>query len=305
MLKSLDESENPDNKPNEKGVLICAQDVSRMSSPGHFDQSNCEVLAASFQQLSFGVHEEVNGLSILNLKPPLSRPHNCQMRKKLLILDINGVLVDIVSPPPKERKADINIARHAVFKRPFYLDFMKFCFERFEIGIWSSRNRKNVSRMVDYLMGDMKHGLLFCWDLSHCTASEFYTVEKKHKRLVFKQLRKVWEKQDPNLPWKQGEYNESNTVLVDDSPYKSLLNPVCSFIFWIVKDYNQWMVFMFQSRFILPFLISDLDTQVFSDIVSSLNVHSCSQTLQFFHIPTRFWMKKILHLVQEGILEFI
>ncbi|XP_038876600.1 uncharacterized FCP1 homology domain-containing protein C1271.03c-like isoform X2 [Benincasa hispida] len=231
MLKSLDESENPDNKPNEKGVLICAQDVSRMSSPGHFDQSNCEVLAASFQQLSFGVHEEVNGLSILNLKPPLSRPHNCQMRKKLLILDINGVLVDIVSPPPKERKADINIARHAVFKRPFYLDFMKFCFERFEIGIWSSRNRKNVSRMVDYLMGDMKHGLLFCWDLSHCTASEFYTVEKKHKRLVFKQLRKVWEKQDPNLPWKQGEYNESNTVLVDDSPYKSLLNPPNTAVF--------------------------------------------------------------------------
>lgn len=26
----------------------------------------------------------------------------------------------------------------AVFKRPFVEDFMKFCFERFEVGIWSS-----------------------------------------------------------------------------------------------------------------------------------------------------------------------
>ncbi|KAE8649334.1 hypothetical protein Csa_014436 [Cucumis sativus] len=153
------------------------------------------------------------------------------MRKKLLVLDINGVLVDIVSPPPKERKADISIARHAVFRRPFYLDFMKFCFERFEIGIWSSRNRKNVSRMVDYLLGDMKHKLLFCWDLSHCAASKFKTLENKHKRVVFKQLRRLWEKQDPNLPWKEGEYNESNTLLLDDSPYKSLLNPAHSAVF--------------------------------------------------------------------------
>lgn len=34
-------------------------------------------------------------------------------RKKLLILDINGLLADIVSPLPKEHKADINIARQA------------------------------------------------------------------------------------------------------------------------------------------------------------------------------------------------
>lgn len=34
-------------------------------------------------------------------------------RKKLLILDINGLLADIVSPPPKEYKADTKIARRA------------------------------------------------------------------------------------------------------------------------------------------------------------------------------------------------
>ncbi|KAL3643866.1 hypothetical protein CASFOL_011798 [Castilleja foliolosa] len=29
-----------------------------------------------------------------------------------------------------------------------------------------------------------------------------------------------------NLGWKKGDYNESNTLLLDDSPYKALLDPL-------------------------------------------------------------------------------
>lgn len=39
-------------------------------------------------------------------------PVNCS-RKKLLILDLNGLLADIVTPPPKECKADKRIAGRA------------------------------------------------------------------------------------------------------------------------------------------------------------------------------------------------
>lgn len=63
-------------------------------------------------------------------------------------------------------------------------------------------------------------------DLSHCTGTGFKTLENKHKELVFKELRKLWEKHDANLPWGKGCYNASNTLLLDDSPYKALLNPV-------------------------------------------------------------------------------
>lgn len=35
------------------------------------------------------------------------------LKKKLIILDINGLLADVVSPPPKDRKADATIARRA------------------------------------------------------------------------------------------------------------------------------------------------------------------------------------------------
>ncbi|XP_048327927.2 uncharacterized protein LOC107416141 isoform X1 [Ziziphus jujuba] len=153
------------------------------------------------------------------------------LRKKLLILDVNGLLADIVSPPPKEYKAETKIARRAIFKRPSCLEFLEFCFERFEVGVWSSRSKKIMTRVIDYLMGDMKHKLLFCWDLSHCTPTGFKTLDNKHKTLVFKDLRKIWEKQDPNLPWEKGEYNESNTLLLDDSPYKALLNPAHTAVF--------------------------------------------------------------------------
>ncbi|PNX88545.1 NLI interacting factor-like phosphatase [Trifolium pratense] len=59
----------------------------------------------------------------------------------------------------------------------------------------------------------------------------FKTLENKRKPLVFKDLRKIWDKYDPNLPWEKGYYNESNTLLLDDSPYKALLNPPYNSIF--------------------------------------------------------------------------
>lgn len=67
---------------------------------------------------------------------------------------------------------------------------------------------------------------MFLQDQTHCTMTKFNTLENKHKKLVFKELRRIWEKHDPELPWEKRFYNESNTLLLDDSPYKALLNPV-------------------------------------------------------------------------------
>lgn len=63
-------------------------------------------------------------------------------------------------------------------------------------------------------------------DISQSTQTGFKTLENMHKPLVMKELKKIWEKDDPNFPWEKGYYNESNTLLLDDSPYKALLNPV-------------------------------------------------------------------------------
>lgn len=154
-----------------------------------------------------------------------------RVRRKLLILDVNGLLADVVNPPPKDCKPDACFTRRAIFKRPYCTDFLKFCFERFDVGIWSSRSKKIIDKVVDYLLGNMKNKLLFCWDMSHSTQTRFKTLENKHKPLVCKELSKVWDRYDPNLPWERGDYDESNTLLVDDSPYKALLNPVHTAIF--------------------------------------------------------------------------
>ncbi|KAF9607020.1 hypothetical protein IFM89_030762 [Coptis chinensis] len=80
-------------------------------------------------------------------------------------------------------------------------------------------------------MGDMKSQLLFCWDQSHCSTTGFYTVKNNAKPLMLKELVKLWDKVDQNLPWEKREYNELNSLLVDDSPYKALLNPAHTAIF--------------------------------------------------------------------------
>ncbi|MBA0714714.1 hypothetical protein Golax_013673, partial [Gossypium laxum] len=207
-------------KLSEEIVLAKSGLVNGISTLTLLDERNSEETGDSIYA------NETNDVSLTIVKTPVS-----QLRKKLLVLDVNGLLADIIYRPPKNYKADAHIAGRAIFKRSFCDDFLRFCFEKFEVGIWSSRNRRNLERVVGFLMGDMKQKLLFCRDSSHCTTTRFKTPGHRYKPLVFKELRKLWRKSDPNLPWEKGYYNESNTLLIDDSPYKALLNPLDTAIF--------------------------------------------------------------------------
>ncbi|GAB4860890.1 hypothetical protein Ancab_036051 [Ancistrocladus abbreviatus] len=161
----------------------------------------------------------------------LSNPATQCSRRKLLILDLNGLLADIVPYCSDRYTPSKTISSKAVFKRPFCDDFLQFCFERFDVGIWSSRTRKNVAALVDFLLGATKQKLLFCWDQSHCTKTGYSTMENKDKPLFLKELKKIWNKQGPDLRWVKGQYDESNTLLLDDTPYKALRNPPYTAIF--------------------------------------------------------------------------
>ncbi|XP_008670998.1 probable C-terminal domain small phosphatase [Zea mays] len=173
---------------------------------------------------SSGVVVQAKG-SATGLPSPLTK----QMKKKLLILDLNGLLADINQDRHNAHLSHGTIRGKLVFKRPYCDDFLRFCMHHFELGIWSSRLRANVDAAVDILMeDDVKQRLLFCWDLSKCTGTGFYTLENKTKPLVLKELKKLWD----DLPWRQqGEFSPSNTLLLDDSPYKALRNPPHTAIF--------------------------------------------------------------------------
>ncbi|GMN54308.1 hypothetical protein TIFTF001_023443 [Ficus carica] len=152
-------------------------------------------------------------------------------KKKLLILDVNGILVEFVSQVPRQYRPHIRISKKGVFKRPYCDDFLQFCFERFNVAVWSSRMKINVDKVVNFLFDQTRDKLLFCWDQSHCTPTGLNTLENNSKPLVLKELRKVWEKVEPDLPFERGEYDETNTLLLDDSPYKALRNPANTAVF--------------------------------------------------------------------------
>ncbi|KAF7818728.1 putative C-terminal domain small phosphatase [Senna tora] len=151
--------------------------------------------------------------------------------KKLLVLSLNGLLVHRVfrgesEGIPKNRLADFRYGNYLVFKRPFIQEFIKFCLESFQVGIWSSAMEHNVDEVLDYATGPQRSKLLFVWDQSQCTDSGFKSLEKKTKPLFFKELKRVW--RDVK---KGGPYSEANTLFIDDEPYKALLNPPNTGIF--------------------------------------------------------------------------
>uniref|UniRef100_A0A6N2L4Y5 Mitochondrial import inner membrane translocase subunit TIM50 n=1 Tax=Salix viminalis TaxID=40686 RepID=A0A6N2L4Y5_SALVM len=160
----------------------------------------------------------------------LEQPRIRRVTKKLLILDVNGLLADIVSNVSVGYQANLVVSGKSVFKRPFCDDFLRFCFQKFDVGVWTSRTKRNMNPLLIFSL-DSRHKLLFCWDQSHCTDTGFTTVENTSKPMFLKELKKIWEYLESTPHLNKGEYDESNTLLLDDSPYKALCNPVHTAIF--------------------------------------------------------------------------
>nr|KYP70945.1 hypothetical protein KK1_010186 [Cajanus cajan] len=156
---------------------------------------------------------------------------NLGPKKKLLVMNLNGLLLHRVhlskkSEIPESREADGRYRSYLVFKRPFSEEFMKFCLERFEVGIWSSAMEHNIDDALNYAIGASRKRMLFIWDQDQCTNSGFKCKGNARKPIFFKELRKVFEDVK-----KGGPFSASNTLLIDDNPYKAFLNPVCTWIF--------------------------------------------------------------------------
>ncbi|KAL2623302.1 hypothetical protein R1flu_003507 [Riccia fluitans] len=159
-------------------------------------------------------------------------------RKKLLVLDLNGLLL---ATYPKGKKLpdhphDARVKKYRVYKRPGCEDFLQFCLENFVVGVWSSAQEDNVVALVDYLFQEFvdkeaRSKLVFVWHQSQCSKSKFRDPENTHKPVYLKELVKLWDKVEPHLPWEKGDYGPSNTVLIDDSPQKAIRNPPYTAIF--------------------------------------------------------------------------
>ncbi|XVF55634.1 hypothetical protein PTKIN_Ptkin06aG0052200 [Pterospermum kingtungense] len=69
------------------------------------------------------------------------------------------------------------------------------------------------------------------FDQNECTNTGISSLEKKQKPIFLKELKEVWDRDWSSSLRQTDEFSASNTLLIDDTPYKALLNPPCTSVF--------------------------------------------------------------------------
>lgn len=139
---------------------------------------------------------------------------------KLIVLDLNGTLLY-----RKRRKK----GNFRVNPRPFVKEFLQYLFdvETFSVMIWSSARPENVDKMVREIFGNYRERLMVIWgrDKFGLSEEEYFTDFKplKDLEIVWKELNK--EEIGSNFDGQKVGFDQTNTILIEDSPYKTQLQP--------------------------------------------------------------------------------
>ncbi|GJJ70423.1 hypothetical protein EMPS_02772 [Entomortierella parvispora] len=147
-------------------------------------------------------------------------------QKLLVILDLNGTLF--------YRTKGSN---RSVTPRPYLSPFLDFLFEHCTVMVWSSAQPHSVEAMLGCGFGDRVPRLARIWTREHFRLPR---VDYTRKVLTIKDLEFVWEgieAEEKLFAAKQSKkdskeeskvvikYDQTNTVLIDDSKDKSQLQP--------------------------------------------------------------------------------
>ncbi|CAG8633955.1 16120_t:CDS:1 [Funneliformis mosseae] len=133
--------------------------------------------------------------------------------QKLLVLDLNGTLVF------RDYKKSIEI-------RPHMEKFLRYIFESnsFIVMVWSSAQPYNVRKMVNAAFGHYAERLAAIW-----TRKEFnLSLEDYQKKVeTIKDLEVVWKDFNSKTSTTSSQivWDQTNTILMDDSTTKSRLQP--------------------------------------------------------------------------------
>jgi hypothetical protein len=213
-------------------------------------------------------------------------------KKLLVILDLNGTL--FYSP-------DQHYKNRSYIKRPYFVPLLLFLYANCRVMIWSSATRQRVNSML--------------------TGGGFTGVEKidrvwnrEHLQLRFKDLhRKVLTLKDLEFVWSAIEaerakampeqlleggkyefrYDQTNTVLIDDSPHKTQLQPHNCMI---VPDFDSSRVQCGDDQELLK-VIHYLNDLLYQDNVSAymrtspFNSDNAFYLSQEFHTKADVWTK--------------
>lgn len=143
---------------------------------------------------------------------PLSEP-----RRILVVMDLNGTLL---YRPYKRRPFHF-------IERPHAKSFLNYCLNNFYVAIWSSARPDNVEKMVERLLTPQQvKKCILVWgrDKFGLSAADYDSRVQCYKRLT-----RIWS--DPQVKASfpatapGGRWDQSNTVLVDDSREKARSEP--------------------------------------------------------------------------------
>ncbi|KAI9202768.1 HAD-like domain-containing protein [Polychytrium aggregatum] len=161
----------------------------------------------------------------------LPRPIQYQ-RKLLLILDLNGVLIDRLVTSQDKSAAQANPFNQQlpsfscnqcyIHIRPFLRTFLDFIFEHFYVATWTSAKQQNAKNIIWILFQERCHRLVFKYYQTECTDSG--RVSGRGKPEFIKELSNIW--RNPLY----SQWNQSNTLIIDDSSHKSQLNAANSLL---------------------------------------------------------------------------
>ncbi|CAF0743332.1 unnamed protein product [Didymodactylos carnosus] len=164
--------------------------------------------------------------------------------KRLLILDLNGILVHRVYKKEYYKYQDLfkNEYRNGTIERPLYKgnfaiwlrpgvkEFLQWCLDHFHIGIWSSVRKENMVPLIEALLpNESDHSnLLFYWWQDMCLMEKNDDKNEKTSTSFYKCLERVWNTQSLEEKWKLNQKNgnwREQTLIVDDNKSKVRDNP--------------------------------------------------------------------------------
>ena len=159
-------------------------------------------------------------------------------KKLLVILDLNGTLF---------YSADDCYRSRTYIKRPYFVELLRFLHANCRVMIWSSATRQRVSKMITgggFVGADKMDRV---WNREHL---QLRFKDFHRKVLTLKDLEFVWRAIETERSEAKPEqllaggryefcYDQTNTVLIDDSPHKSQLQPHNCMI---VPDFDQTRV---------------------------------------------------------------
>lgn len=127
------------------------------------------------------------------------------MEKKLIVLDLDETLI-YSTEKPLDRDPDFQGGYYFTYRRPYLTEFLDFCFQHFEVAVWTSSG-------IDYAEIIVKNILLDSQKLAFLWASErgTHTYDPElMESFLGKRAKKI----------KKAGFNLEKVIVVDDSPEK-------------------------------------------------------------------------------------